>query len=141
MQFFTAFGIDWFKLGAQIVNFLVVLYLLNRFLFRPLLVRMDERSERIRTGLEDAEAAARDRELARAQRAAALDEARKEAQAMVARATKMAEDSRVEILARRARMLSRSPSARARRSPRRRNAPSPSSAARWPTLRSTRPAS
>jgi F-type H+-transporting ATPase subunit b len=99
MQFFTAFGIDWFKLGAQIVNFLVVLYLLNRFLFRPLLVRMDERSERIRTGLEDAEAAARDRELARAERAAALDEARKEAQAMVARATKMAEDSRVEILA------------------------------------------
>jgi F-type H+-transporting ATPase subunit b len=47
----------------------------------------------------DAEAAARDRELAKAEREAALDEARKEAQAMVARANKIADDSRAEILA------------------------------------------
>jgi len=99
MEFFTQFGVDWFKLIAQIVNFLVVLYLVNRFGFKPLLRLMDERAARIRKGLEDAEAAERDRELARAERAAALDEARKEAQAMVARATKMAEDSRIEILA------------------------------------------
>lgn len=99
MEFFTQFGVDWFKLIAQIVNFLVVLYLVNRFGLKPLLRLMDERSARIRKGLEDAEAAERDRELARAERAAALDEARKEAQAMVARATKMAEDSRIEILA------------------------------------------
>ena len=99
MEFFTQFGVDWFKLIAQIVNFLVVLYLVNRFGFKPLLRLMDERAARIRKGLEDAEAAERDRELARAERAAALDEGRKEAQAMVARATKMAEDSRIEILA------------------------------------------
>jgi F-type H+-transporting ATPase subunit b len=99
MEFFTQFGVDWFKLIAQIVNFLVVLYLVNRFGFKPLLRLMDERAARIKKGLEDAESAERDRELARAERAAALDEARKEAQAMVARATKMAEDSRIEILA------------------------------------------
>jgi F-type H+-transporting ATPase subunit b len=99
MEFFTQFGVDWFKLIAQIINFLVVLYLVNRFGFKPLLRLMDERAARIKKGLEDAEAAERDRELARAERAAALDEARKEAQAMVARATKMAEDSRIEILA------------------------------------------
>jgi F-type H+-transporting ATPase subunit b len=98
MEFFTQFGVDWFKLIAQIINFLVVLYLVNRFGFKPLLRLMDERAARIKKGLEDAEAAERDRELARAERAAALDEARKEAQAMVARATKMAEDSRIEIL-------------------------------------------
>jgi F-type H+-transporting ATPase subunit b len=99
MEFFNAFGVDWFKLIAQIVNFLVVLYLVNRFGFKPLLRLMDERSARIKRGLEDAAAAERDRELARAERAEALDEARKEAQAMLARATKMAEDARVEILA------------------------------------------
>ena len=99
MAFFDAFGVDVPKLLFQVVNFLLLLYLLNRFLFKPVLKLLDERESRIRKGLEDAEAAARDRELAKAEREAALDEARKEAQAMVARANKIAEDSRAEILA------------------------------------------
>jgi len=99
MAFFDAFGVDVFKLAFQIVNFLLILYLLNRFLFKRVLALLDERGDRISKGLEDAEAAARDRELARAEREAALDEARKEAQTMIARATKIAEDSRAEIVA------------------------------------------
>jgi F-type H+-transporting ATPase subunit b len=99
MAFFGAFGVDLIKLAFQIINFLLILYLLNRFLFRRVLSLIDERQARIAKGLEDAEAAARDRELARAEREAALDEARKEAGAMIARATKIAEDSRVEIVA------------------------------------------
>ena len=98
MQFFTAFGVDWFKLLAQIVNFLVVLYLINRFGFKPMLRLMDQRAARIKKGLEDAEAAERDRALAQAEREAAVAEARKEAQAMIARANKIAEDTRAEIL-------------------------------------------
>jgi F-type H+-transporting ATPase subunit b len=99
VEFFNAFGVDVFKLAAQIVNFLVILYLLNRFAFKPLIRLIDERQARIAKGLEDAESAARDRELARAEREAALDEARKEAAVMIARATKIAEDSRAEIVA------------------------------------------
>ena len=99
MAFFDAFGVDLPKLIFQIINFLLLLYLANRFLFKPVLTLLDERQARIQKGLEDAEAAARDRELARAEREAALDEARKEAQAMIARATKIADDSRAEILA------------------------------------------
>jgi len=99
MAFFDAFGVDLPKLAFQIVNFLLILYLLNRFLFKRVLGLLDERGEKISKGLEDAEAAARDRELARAEREAALDEARKEAQTMIARATKIAEDSRAEIVA------------------------------------------
>lgn len=98
MQFFTAFGVDLPKLLFQIVNFLLLLYLLNRFLFKRVLQILDERSARIRKGLEDAEAAERDRQLAQAEREAALDEARKEAQTMLARANKIAEDTRSEIL-------------------------------------------
>jgi F-type H+-transporting ATPase subunit b len=97
-EFFDAFGVDVFKLAFQIVNFLLLLWLLNRFLFKPLMARLDERKEKIEKGLEDAESAARDRELARAEREAAVDEARREAQAMIARANKIAEDSRTEIL-------------------------------------------
>ena len=99
MAFFDAFGVDLLKLAFQIINFLLILYLLNRFLFKRVLTLLDERQERIAKGLEDAAAAARDRELARAERESALDEARKEAQAMIARATKIAEDSRHEIVA------------------------------------------
>jgi F-type H+-transporting ATPase subunit b len=97
--FFDAFGVDGPKLLFQVINFLLLLYLLNRFLFKRVLTLLDERQAKISKGLEDAEAAARDRELARAEREAALDEARKEAQAMIARATKIADDSGAEILA------------------------------------------
>jgi F-type H+-transporting ATPase subunit b len=99
VAFFEAFGVDGWKLLFQVINFLLLLFLLNRFLFKPVLKLLDERESRIKKGLEDAEAAARDRELAHAEREAALDEARKEAQAMIARATKIADDSRAEILA------------------------------------------
>jgi F-type H+-transporting ATPase subunit b len=96
--FFEAFSVDGWKLAAQVINFLILLYLLNRFLFKPVLARLDERSAKIGKGLEDAEVAARDRELARAEREAAVAEARKEANEMIARANKIAEDTRNEIL-------------------------------------------
>ena len=97
-EFFSAFDVNWVSLGFQVFNFLLLLYLLNRLMFKPLLARMDERSTKIAKGLEDAETAARDRELARAEREAAVAEARKEAAAMLARANKIAEDTRNEIL-------------------------------------------
>lgn len=96
--FFEAFSVDGWKLAFQVINFLILLYLLNRFLFKPVLARLDERSATISKGLEDAETAARDRELARAEREAAVAEARKEANEMIARANKIAEDTRNQIL-------------------------------------------
>jgi F-type H+-transporting ATPase subunit b len=97
-EFFDVFGVNIPSLLFQVINFLLLLYLLNRFLFKRVLGRLDERSSRIAKGLEDAEAAARDRELARAEREAAVDEARRQAQELVARATKMAEDTRNELV-------------------------------------------
>lgn len=98
MEFFNAFGVDVFKLAFQVVNFLLILWLLNKFAFRRVLGMLDERRNKIAKGLEDAESAARDRELAQAEREAAVAEARKEAQALIARAGKIAEDSRNEIV-------------------------------------------
>jgi len=111
--FFEAFQVDVWRLAFQIINFLILLYLLNRFLFKPVLARLDERSARISKGLEDAETAARDRELARAEREAAVSEARKEAATMIANANKIATDTRNEILAE-ARAEAEKVSARAR---------------------------
>jgi F-type H+-transporting ATPase subunit b len=98
VEFFNAFGVDLPKLFFQIVNFLLLLWLLNRFLFKRVIQMLDERSKRISKGLEDAEVAARDRELARAEREAAVSEARKEAAEMLASANKIATDTRDEIL-------------------------------------------
>jgi F-type H+-transporting ATPase subunit b len=47
--------IDWFTLVAQIVNFLILLYLLKRFLYGPIVETMDKREQTIRTRLQEAE--------------------------------------------------------------------------------------
>ena len=46
--------IDWFTFGAQIVNFLILIGLLKRFLYGPILAAMDAREERISSRLADA---------------------------------------------------------------------------------------
>jgi F-type H+-transporting ATPase subunit b len=47
--------IDWFTVLAQIVNFLVLVYLLKRFLYKPIIRAMDERERRIAAHLQEAE--------------------------------------------------------------------------------------
>jgi F-type H+-transporting ATPase subunit b len=48
--------IDWFTVGAQALNFLVLVWLMKRFLFKPILHAIDEREKRIAAKLEDAAA-------------------------------------------------------------------------------------
>ncbi len=47
---------DWFTFGAQTLNFLVLVWLLKRFLYKPILNAIDEREQRIVAELADAEA-------------------------------------------------------------------------------------
>lgn len=46
--------IDWFTVGAQIVNFLILVYLLKRFLYQPIVKHMNEREEKIASRLQEA---------------------------------------------------------------------------------------
>ncbi|MBK9170824.1 MAG: F0F1 ATP synthase subunit delta [Bryobacterales bacterium] len=46
--------IDWFTVGAQVVNFLVLVWLLKRFLYKPILDAIDAREKRIAAELADA---------------------------------------------------------------------------------------
>jgi F-type H+-transporting ATPase subunit b len=48
--------IDWFTVGAQVVNFLILVWLLKRFLYRPILDAIDAREKRIARELADADA-------------------------------------------------------------------------------------
>jgi len=48
--------IDWFTVSAQVVNFLILVWLLKRFLYRPILNAIDAREKRIATELAGADA-------------------------------------------------------------------------------------
>ncbi|WP_332877426.1 F0F1 ATP synthase subunit B [Massilia sp. S19_KUP03_FR1] len=48
--------IDWFTVGAQLLNFLVLVWLMKRFLYQPVLAAIAAREQHIAAGLADAAA-------------------------------------------------------------------------------------
>lgn len=48
--------IDWFTVGAQVLNFLILVWLMKRFLYKPILRAIDARETRIAKELADADA-------------------------------------------------------------------------------------
>ena len=82
---------------VSIVNFLVILYLLRRYLWGPILTVIANRAEKIREGLAMAEAAKAERERMKVEVERLLADARREAQAIGERLTKAAEAAAGEI--------------------------------------------
>ncbi len=82
---------------AQLLIFLVMLGVLYRFAWGPLLKILNERRERIQQGVEATERAKRELEEAERERQAKLEEARHEAQAILDRIAKQGEDLRKEL--------------------------------------------
>ena len=54
MEFLQKLGIDWRLLIAQAVNFLILLFILYKFLYKPVLGMLERRRETIEKSLEDA---------------------------------------------------------------------------------------
>ncbi|HEV2250479.1 MAG TPA: F0F1 ATP synthase subunit B [Candidatus Limnocylindria bacterium] len=84
---------------VAIVQFLVLFFLLQRFLWGPIQKTLQSRADRIREGLETAEAAKRDRAQMRIEVEGLLGDARREAAAIAERATKAAEAAAADIRA------------------------------------------
>jgi len=84
---------------VSIVNFLVILYLLRRYLWAPILTVLANRAEKIREGLAMAEAAKVERERMKAEVERLLADARRDAQAIAERMTKAAEAAAADIRA------------------------------------------
>jgi len=55
MEILKDFGVSPILLGAQIINFLIVFYLLKRFLYKPVLDVLKKREDEIKKGLQEAE--------------------------------------------------------------------------------------
>ncbi|HEV8672308.1 MAG TPA: F0F1 ATP synthase subunit B [Candidatus Limnocylindria bacterium] len=84
---------------VSIVNFLVLLYLLRRFMWGPIMATLDRRAATIREGLELTESARREREQLKQEVEKVLAQARRDAAAIAERATKAAEAAAAEIRA------------------------------------------
>jgi F-type H+-transporting ATPase subunit b len=88
------FQINIFQVVIAAANFVVFLVLMWQFAFKPIQAMLTERRERIAQGLKDAEQAKRDRESAEQERLATLADARREANDILARAQKVAQETR-----------------------------------------------
>ena len=109
MEILKEFGINPILLVAQIINFLIILYILKRFLHKPILQTLKNREDTIQRGLKNAEEAkkALDEALekekkilsnAQKQTKILLDEARKERGELLHKAEAAARKSAESIL-------------------------------------------
>jgi F-type H+-transporting ATPase subunit b len=88
------FQINLFQVIVAATNFAVFLALMWTFAFKPVAKMLGDRQARIEQGLNDAEQARKDRESAEQERLAALAEARRESNEILARAQKIAQETR-----------------------------------------------
>ncbi len=86
--------INGFWIIVSAANFLFFLFVIKAVAFGPISKMLDDRRARIDQGLKDAEEARRNREAAQQERLAALSEARREANDILARAQKVAQETR-----------------------------------------------
>jgi len=84
---------------AQMLNFFILVWILARFAYKPLVSMMQERKERIAKDLADAQAARNEAEQFKADNAAQIANARQEAQQIVEKAVQQAEATTREQLA------------------------------------------
>lgn len=90
-----ALGIDPLRLVWQIINFLILLFLLNRLLFKPVLRLMDQRATRIRDSIDEAARAQKFADEIRDEAEKIREEARHNANEIMERARHQAEQYEV----------------------------------------------
>jgi F-type H+-transporting ATPase subunit b len=91
--------INLFWVGVSSLNFVVFLLVLYRFGMGPIQRMLDERRLRVEQGLRDADAARQERDQAALDRLSTLTEARHEANDILQRAQKIADETRERELA------------------------------------------
>ena len=86
------------SLIIQMINFLVLLFILWKLLYKPLVAKMEERTQAIKKSLEEAQAARAEAERQRQQHAAQIQAALAEAQQIRATALKEAADEQRRLV-------------------------------------------
>lgn len=91
-------GFDWKVALANLVNFLIIFYLLRNVVFRKIGVAITERQEKIKKGLEDARLAEEALLLAESEQEKIIKEAHKESRLVAENAKKEALEAKAKTL-------------------------------------------
>lgn len=98
MELLTKLGIDWKLLLAQIVNFVILLAILYKFLYKPVIKLLEDRQAKIEKSLKQAEEIQKNLYTSEGEKAKVLEAARGEAGKIVAESREMAIKVRDEML-------------------------------------------
>lgn len=99
MEALASLGIDWKLLLSQVVNFLILLFVLKRYLYGPVVKMLSDRREKVTKSMEDVKAAEEKLATAQMESKKILDKAVNEADSIAKAAKKSAQDEASKILA------------------------------------------
>ena len=94
-----AFGIDWMKFVAQLINFAIVLFILWKWVFTPVTKKLEERTAKIEKSLNDADRITKEKQDFEAWRNQEMSKARQEAGAVISQAQIDSNKVKDEVLA------------------------------------------
>lgn len=92
-------GIDPKLLLAQIVNFSIIIFLMTKILYKPILKSLEDRKKKIEEGLMMAEKMRKEEEKLAEKQEKLLEDARKKARLVIEEATKRGKEEEKKILA------------------------------------------
>ena len=97
MELLAKLGIDWKLLVAQAINFLILLIILYKFLYKPVLKVLHDREEKIVKSLRQAKEIETNLQKSEEEKEKIISEARNEAGKIIAESKKMAEKVHKEL--------------------------------------------
>ena len=98
-ELITTFHIDWKLIVAQLVNFAIILFVLKKFAYGPVMKLMNDRAKKIEKGLHDAEAAGKKLTEIEKEEKDILQQARAEAQKIAEKSENQAVKNAENIIA------------------------------------------
>lgn len=98
MELLGKLGLDWKLLLAQVINFLILFFLLRKFLYKPILSIIEKRQKKIKHGLANAEKAEKDLVHASARAEKIINKANKMSHNIIKKSENQAEDIKNKII-------------------------------------------
>jgi F-type H+-transporting ATPase subunit b len=92
-------GINWVYLIGQIINFGILIFILQRFLYKPLLTKLKERAKTVEKGVKAAEESVKQQEQLKEKQEKLLKKTHKQMSEMVDQAKEDGKKMREEIIA------------------------------------------
>ncbi|MEA1922612.1 MAG: F0F1 ATP synthase subunit delta [Pseudomonadota bacterium] len=90
-------SVNWFTVAAQIVNFLILVWLLKKFLYKPVLTAMNKRQQKVQDELKEAARLAETAKKEKKQYLALQEEARNRGKEELLKARREADDLRKKL--------------------------------------------